>query len=116
MTALGLQLFLAYPAVIKLRHGGAEQFRLSSEGGGFCQLPVTERAFAAAPQDSRKAAAAFSSARREGLDGRVRGDAAARKRWWREGYGCLLDLFFLSSSFSSWDSVHIYSIQLSLCW
>ncbi len=35
MTALGLQPFLTYPAVIKLRH------RISSESGGFCQLPVS---------------------------------------------------------------------------
>ncbi len=43
MTALGLQPFLAYPAVIKLRHGGEhEMLRLSSEGGGFRQLPATK--------------------------------------------------------------------------
>ncbi len=52
MTALGLQPFFAYPAVIKQK-----------------------KAFAAAPQGNGKAAAAFSSARQEGLDGRDRGDA-----------------------------------------
>ncbi len=43
MMALGLQPFLAYPAVIKLRHGGEQRsFDSLRKGGGFCQLPVTE--------------------------------------------------------------------------
>ncbi len=43
MTALGLQPFLAYQAVIKLWHGGEQRsFDSPSESGGFYQLPVTE--------------------------------------------------------------------------
>ncbi len=43
MTVLGLQPFLTYPAVIKTTaQGWAEKFQLSSESGGFYQLPVTE--------------------------------------------------------------------------
>ncbi len=62
MTALGLQPFLAYPAVIKLRHGGEQRC--------FDSLRKAEDFVSSLSQK----AAAFSSARREGLDGRDRGD------------------------------------------
>ncbi len=76
MTALGLQPFLAYPAVIKLRHGGEwRSFDSLRKAEDFVSSLSQKRAFAAAPQGSGKAAAAFSSARWEGLDGRDRGDA-----------------------------------------
>ncbi len=42
MTALGLQPFLTYPAVIKLWHKCEQRIFDSSESGGFYQLPVTE--------------------------------------------------------------------------
>ncbi len=42
MSALGLQPFLIYPAVIKhTTQRGADEFRLSTESGGFYQLPVS---------------------------------------------------------------------------
>ncbi len=41
MTALGLQPFLIYPAVIKLRHKGNREARFPSESGGFYQLHVS---------------------------------------------------------------------------
>ncbi len=41
MTSLGLQPFLIYPAVIKLRHKWEQKSFDSSESGGFCQLPVS---------------------------------------------------------------------------
>ncbi len=41
MTALGLQPFLIYPAVIKLRHKGTEKLRFPSESGGFYQFHVS---------------------------------------------------------------------------
>ncbi len=76
MTALGLQHFLAYPAVIKLRHGGEQRsFDSLRKAEDFISSLSQKRAFAAAPQGSGKAAATFSSARREGLDGLDRGDA-----------------------------------------
>ncbi len=76
MTAHGLQPFLAYPVVIKLRHGGEQRsFGSLRKSEDFVSSLSQKRAFAAAPQGSGKAAAAFSSARREGLDGRDRGDA-----------------------------------------
>ncbi len=63
MTPLGLQPFLAYPAVIKLRHGGEQRC--------FDSLRKAEDFVSSLSQK----AAAFSSARREGLGGRDRGDA-----------------------------------------
>ncbi len=76
MTALGLQPFLAYPAVIKLRHGGEQRcfdsLRKAEEFVGSLSQSGT---FAADPQGSGRAAAALSSTRREGLDGRDGGDA-----------------------------------------
>ncbi len=63
MTALGLQPFLAYPAVIKLRHGGEQRC--------FDSLRKAEDFVSSLSQK----AAAFSSARREGLGGQDRGDA-----------------------------------------
>ncbi len=62
MTALGLQPFLAYPAVIKLWHGGEQR---SSDSLWKAEDFVSSL--------SQKAAA-FSSARREGLGGRDGGD------------------------------------------
>ncbi len=63
MTALGLQPFLAYPAVIKLQHGGEQRC--------FDSLRKAEDFVSSLSQK----AAAFSSARREGLGGRDGGGA-----------------------------------------
>ncbi len=105
MTALGLQPFLAYPAVIKLRHGGEQRC--------FDSLRKAEDFVSSLSQK----AAAFSSARREGLGGRDRGDAAARKKMVAGGIWMLARSHFpFFFPLSSWDSVHIYSIQLSFCW
>ncbi len=41
MTALGLQPFLIYPAVIKLRHKENRELQFPSESGGFYQLHVS---------------------------------------------------------------------------
>ncbi len=76
MTALGLQPFLTYPAVIKLWHGGEQRsFDSLRKAEDFISSLSQKAAFAAAPQGSGKVAAAFSSARQEGLDGRDGGDA-----------------------------------------
>ncbi len=76
MTALGLQPFLAYPAVIKLRHGGEQRsFDSLRKAEDFVGSLSQKRAFAVDPQGSGRAAAPLSSARREGLDGRDRGGA-----------------------------------------
>ncbi len=79
MTALGLQPFLTYPAVIKLRHKGEQKSfdspqksglnRCSAGGGGGRSLMA-------------------------GMDMVL----AAQGGWWQDGHGHLLDLFFAFSS------------------
>ncbi len=93
MTALGLQPFLAYPAVIKLRHGGEQRsFDSLRKAEDFVGSLSQSGTFAADPQGSGRA--------REG-GGRPVFDPAGGawwpewRRWWRERYGWLLDLFFL---------------------
>ncbi len=79
MTALGLQPFLAYPAVIKLRHGGEQR----------CFNSLRKRRILSAPchrvghllrihRAAGRAAAALSLTRREGLGGQYGGDGGGR--------------------------------------
>ncbi len=72
MTALGLQPFLIYPAVIKLRHKGEQRsFDSLQKAEDFVSSLSQRRTYAAALRgDDGGAAAAVSPARREGLDGR----------------------------------------------
>ncbi len=79
MTALGLQPFLAYPAVIKLRHGGEQRcFNSLRKAEDFVGSLSQSGIFAADPQGSGRAAAALSLTRREGLGGRNGGDGGGR--------------------------------------
>ncbi len=81
MTALGLQPFFAYLAVIKLRHGGEQRsFDSLRKAEDSVSSLSQKRVFAADPQGSGRAAAAFSLAQREGLDGRDRGDAGCPEK------------------------------------
>ncbi len=65
MTALGLQPFLIYPAVIKLRHKGEQK------SFDFISSLSQQKTYATALQEGNgKTAATISPARREGLDGR----------------------------------------------
>ncbi len=76
LTCSGLQPFLTYPAVIKLRHGGEQRsFDSPRKAEDFISSLSQKKTFAAASQGNGKAVAAISSARLEGLDGRDRGDA-----------------------------------------
>ncbi len=72
MTALGLQPFLIYPAVIKLRHKGEQRsFDSPQKAEDFISSLSQQKSYAAALRgDDGGAAAAVSSARREELDGR----------------------------------------------
>ncbi len=70
MTALGLQPFLAYPAVIKLRHGGEQRC--------FNSLRKAEDFVGSLSQSGTFAAATLSLTRREGLGGRYGGDGGGR--------------------------------------
>ncbi len=79
MTALGLQPFLAYPAVIKLRHEGEQRcFNSLRKAEDFVGSLSQSGTFAADPQGSGRAAAALSSIRREGLGDRYGGDGGGR--------------------------------------
>ncbi len=71
MTALGLQPFLTYPAVIKLRHKGEQRmFDSPREAEDFVSSLSQRKSYAEALQGNGETAAPISPARREGLDGR----------------------------------------------
>ncbi len=79
MTALGLQPYLAYPAVIKLRHEGEQRcFSSLRKAEDFVGSLSQSGTFAADPQGSGRAAAALSSIRLEGLGDRYGGDGGGR--------------------------------------
>ncbi len=99
MTALGLQPFLAYPAVIQLRHEGEQRcFNSLWKAEDFVGSLSQSGTFAADPGEKK--------GQREGgscpfFD--LTGGAwwSVWRRWWRERYGWLLDQFLLFSSFLS---------------
>ncbi len=70
MTTLGLQPFLIYPAVIKLRHKGEQRsYDSPQKAEDFISSMSQQKSYAAALQeDDGGAAATVSPARREGLD------------------------------------------------
>ncbi len=70
MTALGLQPFLAYPEVIKLRHGGEQRC--------FNSLRKAEDFVGSLSQSGTFAADALSLTRREELGGRYGRDGGGR--------------------------------------
>ncbi len=72
MTALGLQPFLTYPAVIKLWHKGEQKsFESPQKAEDFISALSQQKTYATALREGRgKTAATISLARREGLDGR----------------------------------------------
>ncbi len=72
MTALGLQPFLIYPAVIKLRHKSEQKsFDSPQKAEDFISSLSQQKTYAAALRGGDGGtAAAVSLARREGLDGR----------------------------------------------
>ncbi len=115
MTALGLQPFLAYPAVIKLRHGVSREVstlfgkrRILSapchRGGHLLRLHVA-------------AGGLRPPSLRPGLMAGMKAMPAAQKKMVAGGIWLLArSLFSFFFPLSSWDIVQIYSIQLSLCW
>ncbi len=82
MTALGLQPFLIYLAVIKLRHKGEQMsFDSPQKAEDFISSLSQRKTYAAAlREDGRRKAAAVSPARREGLDGRDGGGSSCPGR------------------------------------
>ncbi len=71
MTALGLQPFLIYPAVIELRHKGEQKsFDSPQKAEDFISSLSQQKTYAAALRGGDGGTAPVSPARREGLDGR----------------------------------------------
>ncbi len=71
MTSLGLQPFLTYPAVIKLRHKGEQRmFDSPQKAEDFISSLSQQKTYAAALRGNGKTAATISPAWREGLGGR----------------------------------------------
>ncbi len=71
MTSLGLQPFLTYPAVIKLRHKGEQRmFDSPQKAEDFISSLSQKKTYAAALQGTVKTVATISPARQEGLGGR----------------------------------------------
>ncbi len=75
MTSLGLQPFLIYPAVIKLRHKGEQKsFDSPQKAEDLISSLSQQKTYAAALWEGNgKTAATISPALREGLNGRDRG-------------------------------------------
>ncbi len=98
MTALGLQPFLIYPAVIKLRHKGEQMcFDSPQKAEDFISSLSQQQMYADALRGcGGGTAAAVSPARREGLGGG--GPSCQGGGGWQDGHGHLLDLFFAFSS------------------
>ncbi len=82
MTALGLQPFLIYPSVIKLRHKGEQMsFDSPQKAEDFISSLSQQKTYAAALREGGgRTAAAVSQARRERLDGRDGGSSSCPGR------------------------------------
>ncbi len=104
MTALGLQPFLAYPAVIKLRHVGEQRcFNSLRKAEDFVGSLSQSGTFAADLQGSGRAAAALSLTRREGLV--VGMEEMVAGGIWMIARSLFFSFFFFL--LSSWDSIYI---------
>ncbi len=107
---------LTYPVVIKLRHKVSREVSTLLRKRGFYQLPVTEENIYCGSTRQREnsghhlfgpaGGAWWPGWRRFLLPGR---------RWWQDGRGYLLNLFFFFP-LSSWDVIPICPAQLSLYW
>ncbi len=106
MTALGLQPFLAYPAVIKLRHGGEQRcFSSLRKAEDFVGSLSQSGTFAADPQGSGRAAGGrrLPFLRSDGR-GLVNGmeEMVAGEIWM---IASSISYFFFFFPLSSWDSI-----------
>ncbi len=109
MTALGLQPFLIYPAVIKLRHKGEQRVRFPTESGGFYQLHVSAEVVCRALRGHGEQRPLSPAREADGRDGRL----AAQKGW------CRMDMkpnLFLLFFFLLLGYCPYYPVQQSLCW
>ncbi len=97
MTSLGLQPFLTYPAVIKLRHKGEQRsFDSLQKAEDFISSLSQKKTYTVAPQGNGRTAATiylFGPAGGAWWPGWRRFLLPGR-RWWQSGRGYLLNLFF----------------------
>ncbi len=116
MTALGLQPFLIYPAVIKLRHKGEQKsFDSPQKAEDFISSLSQQQTYADA---LRGTAAAVSPALREGLVGRDGGGPSCPGGM-VAGWTWTLarpDFCFFFSPPPTGICVPIYPVQRSRCW
>ncbi len=99
MTALGLQPFLIYPAVIKLRHKGEQRsYDSPQKAEDFISSMSQQKSYAAALRGDLVLAA------QEGM----------MAEWTWTLAKPIFCIFF--SPLSYWDIVLIYPVQRSLCW
>ncbi len=119
MTALGLQPFLAYPAVIKLWHGVSREVLTLFERWRILSAPCHRRGHLLRLHKAagRRQPPSLRPGGR-GLMAGIEELPAARKKMVAGGIWMLARSLFFSLFFplSSWDIAHIYLIQLSLCW
>ncbi len=116
MTSLGLQPFLIYPAVIKLRHKVEQRsFDSPQKAEDFISSLSQQKTYAAALQEGNgKTVATISPARRERLDGRDGGGPSCPggdDGRMDMSHGCLLNLFFAFSSLLSPTGILSLSIR-----
>ncbi len=118
MTALGLQPFLIYPAVIKLRHKGEQRsFDSPQKAEDFISSMSQQKSYAAALRgDDGGAAAAVSPVRRRGVTAWMDLALAAQKGMIAGWPWMLAKPIFLRFLLLYWDIVLIYPVQRSLCW
>ncbi len=99
MTALGLQPFLIYPAVIKLRHKGEQRsFDSPQKAEDFISSMSQQKSMPRSAGDDGGAAAAVSSVRGRGVTAGMDLALAAQKGMIAGCHGCLLNLLFAFSS------------------
>ncbi len=120
MTALGLQPFLIYPAVIKLRHKGEQKsFDSPQKAEDFISSLSQQKTYATAlrgavgeqwPLSLRPGGRGFMA----GMDMVLAAQEGMRAGWtWTLAKPVF---YFFFSPLSYWDIVPIYPVQRSLCW
>ncbi len=120
MTALGLQPFLIYPVVIKLRHKGEQKsFDSTQKAEDFISSLSQQKTYAAALREGNGKQRPLSL--RPGGRGLMAGMEAvlAAQEGMRAGWTWTLAkpvFYFFFSPLSYWDIVPIYPVQRSLCW
>ncbi len=119
MTALGLQPFIIYPAVIKLRHKGEQKsFDSPQKAEDFISSLSQQQTYADALRGGAEHRHTSAASRREELDGRD-GHGPSCPGGMVAGWTWTLArpvFCFFFSPLSYWDIAPIYPVQRSRCW